>query len=67
MAEYNGEVIVEESNGNWRSVLGLKLSSHCFPQEYVQLYLEGRVRAISNVSVATLTPCHLELLLMMEV
>jgi GAF domain-containing protein len=67
MAEYNGEVIVEESNSNWRSVLGLKLSSHCFPQEYVQLYLEGRVRTISNVATDTLTPCHLEFLLMMEV
>jgi light-regulated signal transduction histidine kinase (bacteriophytochrome) len=67
MSEFNGEVIVEEVNGNWQSVLGLKLSSECFPGEYVQLYLEGRVRAINNVSTDTLSPCHRELLESMAV
>ncbi|MBK1988536.1 GAF domain-containing protein [Sphaerospermopsis aphanizomenoides BCCUSP55] len=62
MNESDGEVIVEESNGNWLSVLGLKLSSECFPGEYVQLYIDGRVRAINNVATDTLSPCHRELL-----
>lgn len=67
MSEFNGEVIVEEVNGNWQSVLGLKLSSECFPQEYVQLYLEGRVRAINDVSNDGLSDCHRELLVGLQV
>ncbi|MEA5576077.1 GAF domain-containing protein [Anabaena sp. UHCC 0451] len=67
MSEFDGEVIVEEVNGNWQSVLGLKLSSECFPQEYIQLYLEGRVRAINNIYTDTLSNCHRELLVSMQV
>lgn len=62
MTEYDGEVIVEEGNGSWPSVLGLKLSSECFPGDYIQLYIDGRVRAINNVATDTLSPCHRELL-----
>ncbi|TAE54340.1 MAG: GAF domain-containing protein [Nostocales cyanobacterium] len=63
----NGEVIVEEVSGNWESILGLKLSSECFPQEYVKLYLEGRVRAIHDIYTDQLSDCHRELLETMEV
>ncbi|WP_353930504.1 GAF domain-containing protein [Okeanomitos corallinicola TIOX110] len=66
-SESNGEVIVEEVSGNWQSILGLQLSSECFPQEYVQLYLEGRVRAIHNVATDQLSDCHRELLESMQV
>lgn len=67
MNESDGEVIVEQVHGNWQSVLGAKLSSECFPQEYLQLYLQGRVRAINDVSTDTLSDCHRELLMSMEV
>jgi light-regulated signal transduction histidine kinase (bacteriophytochrome) len=67
MSEFNGEVIVEEVNGDWQSILGLKLSSECFPKEYVQLYLEGRVRAIHDIYTDTLSDCHRELLESMHV
>lgn len=67
LSECDGEVIVEEVNGNWESILGLKLSSECFPQEYVQLYLEGRVRAINNIETDEISNCHRELLVNMGV
>ncbi|TAF05945.1 MAG: GAF domain-containing protein, partial [Nostocales cyanobacterium] len=67
MSEFDGEVIVEEVNGNWPSVLGLKLSSECFPQEYIRLYLDGRVRAITDISTDALSDCHRELLMSMQV
>jgi light-regulated signal transduction histidine kinase (bacteriophytochrome) len=67
LGDGEGEVIVEEVNGNWQSVLGMKLPSECFPEEYARLYLRGRVRAIDNVSKDTLSPCHQEFLASMQV
>ncbi|MGM3305514.1 GAF domain-containing sensor histidine kinase [Anabaena sp. WFMT] len=65
--EGNGEVIVEEINGNYPSVLGMKLPSECFPEEYARLYLRGRVRAIDNISTDVLSPCHREFLESMQI
>ncbi|NET72355.1 MAG: GAF domain-containing protein, partial [Sphaerospermopsis sp. SIO1G2] len=63
----NGQVIVEEVSGNWDSILGLRLSSECFPADYIQLYLKGRVRAIHDVATDQLSDCHRELLESMNV
>ncbi|MBF2008981.1 MAG: GAF domain-containing protein [Chlorogloeopsis fritschii C42_A2020_084] len=57
-----GEVIFEEVNGNWKSVLGMKAPSECFPDEYTHLYFRGRVRAINNTLATSLSPCHQEFL-----
>ncbi len=53
-----GEVTVEEVRGDWCSLLGLRGPKDCFPEDYVELYLRGRVRTISNVEKADLSPCH---------
>lgn len=63
----NGEVVVEDVNSLWRSVLGVKTPSECFPDEYALSYLRGRVRAINNVSDGSLSPCHQEFLHSMQV
>ncbi|MBW4689045.1 MAG: GAF domain-containing protein [Komarekiella atlantica HA4396-MV6] len=60
-------VIVEEIKGNWPSVLGVKALPECFPNEYTRLYFQGRVRAINNVSTASLSACHQEFLQSMQV
>jgi light-regulated signal transduction histidine kinase (bacteriophytochrome) len=65
--ESQGEVIVEEVNGNWRSVLGMKTQGECFPEETARLYLRSRIRAINNVSTDTLSDCHREFLETMQV
>jgi light-regulated signal transduction histidine kinase (bacteriophytochrome) len=65
--ETNGEVIVEEVNGAWGSVLGMKAPSECFPDEYARLYLRGRVRATNDTASASLSPCHQEFLLFLQV
>ncbi len=63
----DGEVIYEEVNGNWKSVLGMKAPSECFPDEYANLYFRGRVRAIDNVLAASLSACHQKFLENMQV
>ncbi|MEH2269794.1 MAG: GAF domain-containing protein [Nostoc sp.] len=60
-------VIVEEINGNWQSVLGVNAPPECFPDEYTHLYYQGRVRAINNVSTASLSDCHREFLQSLQV
>ncbi|MBN3923174.1 GAF domain-containing protein [Nostoc sp. NMS4] len=60
-------VIVEEINGNWQSALGVNAPPECFPDEYTRLYCQGRVRAINNVSTASLTDCHREFLQSLQV
>ncbi|MEH2425079.1 MAG: GAF domain-containing protein [Nostoc sp.] len=63
----NKSVIVEEINGNWQSVLGVNAPPECFPDEYTRLYCQGRIRAIDNVSTASLTDCHREFLQSLQV
>ncbi len=60
-------VIVEEINGNWQSVLGVNAPQQCFPDDYTRLYCQGRVRAINNVSTASLSDCHREFLQSLQV
>ncbi|MEH1939384.1 MAG: GAF domain-containing protein [Nostoc sp.] len=60
-------VIVEEINGNWQSVLGVNAPEECFPDEHTRLYCQGRVRAINNVSTASLSDCHREYLQSLQV
>jgi len=63
----SASVIVEEINGNWPSALGVKAPPDCFPDEYTRLYFQGRVRAINNVSTASLSACHQEFLQSLQV
>ncbi|MBD2387724.1 GAF domain-containing protein [Cylindrospermum sp. FACHB-282] len=67
LGESDGEVIVEEVNGNWLSVLGMKTPPECFPDEYARLYFGGRIRAINNVSTESLSPCHRDFLESLQV
>lgn len=60
-------VIVEEINGNWQSVLGVNAPPECFPDEFTRLYCQGRVRAINNLSTASLSDCHREFLQSLQV
>lgn len=63
----HGQVIVEEINGNWLSALGMTTPPECFPENYVHLYFQGRVRAINNVFTASLSACHQEFLQSLQV
>jgi PAS domain S-box-containing protein len=61
-ADWSGIVEVESVDKSWISMLGMVLYDPCFAQNYRSLYQQGRVRAIDDLTHATLQPCHLELL-----
>jgi light-regulated signal transduction histidine kinase (bacteriophytochrome) len=60
--DLDGEVIFEDVGEPWNSVLGVKAPLGCFPDEYARLYYRGRIRAVNNVSVVDMSPCHREFL-----
>lgn len=66
-SELLGQIIVEQVHGNWQSLLGLKLQLQCFPHEYANLYFQGRVRKINDVSKDFLSSCHREFLQSIQV
>jgi light-regulated signal transduction histidine kinase (bacteriophytochrome) len=43
-------------------ILGQKITDHCFNEEYIQKYTQGRISAISDIEKAEIQPCHIEFL-----
>lgn len=62
-----GEVVVEDVRGEWRSILGIKSPEECFGEDSSCFYKEGKVRAIHDIYAADLTPCHIEFLESLQV
>jgi light-regulated signal transduction histidine kinase (bacteriophytochrome) len=65
--DFSGEIIVEDVCQKWLSVLGMKAPPECFPDEYARHYFRGGVRAIHDVSKASLSACHLEFLQSLQI
>ena len=62
-SNYNaGEVISEDVETEYPSILGITLYDRCFAEKYVTQYTQGRIHAISDLENAGLQDCHLELL-----
>jgi light-regulated signal transduction histidine kinase (bacteriophytochrome) len=57
-----GEIVVEEINGNWQSVLAIKPPVDYFPDKQDINSFRGRFKAINNVSTTELSPCDREFL-----
>lgn len=52
----------ESVRTGYPSMLNLVYGSDCLPEEYVSLYMHGRVFACSDINEARLTPCHRQML-----
>jgi light-regulated signal transduction histidine kinase (bacteriophytochrome) len=65
--QLEGNVIVEDINSNWPSILGTQQPLGCFSEEFANLYLQGRTRTIHNVATDNLTPCHREFLQSLQI
>jgi signal transduction histidine kinase len=66
-SDWVGEVVVEVVRDPWHSILGNRHQDDCFPTDHGQQYLDGRVRAIADVAIADIAPCHKALLRTMQV
>ncbi len=62
-----GTVIAESVAPGWTRALNKEIDDPCFEPTYREKYLNGRVRAWSNIYEATMTQCYIEQLEKLEV
>lgn len=61
--DWSGTMIAESVEAQWPKVLDETIDDPCFRGRYVELYLNGRVRAINNIRTEVgLTDCHIRTL-----
>ena len=56
--QWNGKVSFEALSNPKFSLLGSTGPDESFNDEYAQLYLEGRVRAIADIETEAIADCH---------
>ncbi|MBD2384382.1 GAF domain-containing protein [Cylindrospermum sp. FACHB-282] len=65
--EWQGQVTFESLSSRAFSILGSTGADDCFNEEYAALYLAGRVRAIANIELEPIAPCHRDFLCSLQV
>ena len=66
-SQWEGRVTFESLSSIDYSIFGTTGPDECFNQEYADLYLNGRVNAISDISTAPIAKCHQDFLANMQV
>jgi GAF domain-containing protein len=61
-----GIIIAESVAPGYTKSLGRTITDPCFESRYIQLYQDGRVRAIDNIDDTELTPCYIDQLTKLE-
>ncbi|HEY9881416.1 MAG TPA: ATP-binding protein [Leptolyngbyaceae cyanobacterium] len=59
---WQGQVVIEDVLPPWQSILGHMGADSCFPEQFANLYQNGRVRAIEDIETAGLDECHVNYL-----
>ncbi|MBN3869969.1 GAF domain-containing protein [Nostoc sp. JL33] len=65
--QWQGQVTFESLSSKEFSILGSTGPDDCFNNEYAGLYLGGRVRAIADIQLEPIQPCHRDFLRNMQV
>ncbi len=60
--DWEGELIAESVNPIVPSALEMRVTDHCFREQFAPLYQEGRINAISDIYAQGYAPCYLEVL-----
>lgn len=60
--QWHGQVTFESLINNKFSILGSTGADNCFNDEYAALYLTGRIRAIADIELEPIQPCHRDFL-----
>jgi GAF domain-containing protein len=60
--QWEGQVTFEALSSGEFSIYGSTGPDQCFNDEYAELYLAGRVRAIDNIETEPIEPCHRDFL-----
>lgn len=65
--QWHGQVTFESLSSKKLSILGSKGADNCFNDEYATLYLDGRIRAIADIELEPIHPCHRDFLSSLQV
>ena len=65
--QWKGQVTFESLSDGKFSIYGSTGPDQCFNDAYAEMYLAGRVRAISDIETASIEPCHRDFLKYMAV
>jgi light-regulated signal transduction histidine kinase (bacteriophytochrome) len=60
--KWAGRVTFESLSDEKFSILGCSGPDQCFNAEYAKLYEDGRVRAVADIEVESIAPCHRDFL-----
>ncbi|EKV00567.1 GAF domain-containing protein [Leptolyngbya sp. PCC 7375] len=60
--QWEGQVTFEALSAREFSIYGSTGPDQCFNDEYAELYLAGRFRAIEDIETAPIEPCHRDFL-----
>ncbi|BBD66287.1 putative GAF sensor protein [Nostoc commune NIES-4072] len=66
-SQWQGQVTFESLSSKELSILGSTGPDDCFNNEYAALYLAGRVRAIADIELEPIQPCHRDFLRNLQV
>ena len=61
-SQWQGQVTFESLSSKEFSILGSTGPDDCFNNEYAALYLAGRVKAIADIELEPIQPCHRDFL-----
>jgi methyl-accepting chemotaxis protein PixJ len=59
---FEGKVVAESVADGWPRALKALFTDHCFKDQFVEPYRQGRVQATANIYEAGLTDCHIKIL-----
>ena len=65
--QWEGQVTFESLSSKEFSILGSTGPEDCFNNEYAAMYLAGRVRAIADIELEAIQPCHRDFLRNLQV
>ncbi|MFS0516288.1 GAF domain-containing protein [Nostoc sp. UIC 10607] len=65
--QWEGQVTFESLSSKEFSILGSTGPDECFNDQYAALYLAGRVKAIADIELEPIQPCHRDFLRNMQV
>ncbi len=65
--QWKGQVTFESLSDGKFSIYGSTGADECFNHEYAAMYLDGRVRAIENIELEAIDPCHRDFLRSIQV
>ncbi|MGF1601177.1 MAG: GAF domain-containing protein [Thermosynechococcaceae cyanobacterium] len=58
--EHQGVIIAESAAPGCLRAFGRTITDPCFEAKYIEMYADGRVRAVNNIHAANLSPCYVE-------